>query len=339
MNGFSGPVKERNMAIDLDKLDKSVKAHGSVARIVIGEVKGSVPRDEGASMLVWLSGQSGTIGGGALEFQAVNAARQTLSTPKSWTSSHPLGPQLGQCCGGFVELVTEIFTYHNMPFVQSSLSVRQIGEGRSGQVPLSVSRLIASARNQGLVLEPQLIDGWMVEPVLSPTSDLWIWGAGHVGRALVETFQNLPDLKITWIDTSQERFPKHVSEDVDTLMSATPANLVKYASRDAEHLVLTYSHAIDLELCHALLSHKFGWAGLIGSKTKWSRFCRRLADLGHHDSQIRKITCPIGRPEFGKHPHEIAIGVATDYLARKTAAAGSRSAQDEQRFAKSERAD
>jgi xanthine dehydrogenase accessory factor len=130
-----------------------------------------------------------------------------------------------------------------------------------------------------------------------------------------------------------------VPEDVDTLMSDIPADLVKYASPDAEHLVLTYSHAIDLELCHALLAHKFSWAGLIGSKTKWLRFCRRLKELGHHDSQIRRITCPIGRPQFGKHPHQIAIGVATDYLSRKTAIAGSRSIKGEQRFAKSDGAD
>ena len=327
------------MGINLDQLENYVATHGTVARIVIGEVKGSVPRDGGTSMLVWSSGQSGTIGGGALEFQAVNAARRALRTERSWISSHPLGPQLGQCCGGYVKLVTEIFTSDNIPLVQSSLSVRRIGEGKFDQVPLSVSRAISSARNQGLLLEAQLIDNWIVEPILISSRDLWIWGAGHVGRALVDTFQNLPDLGLTWIDTSQERFPGYVPEDVDTLISAKPANLVKYANPDAEHLVLTFSHAIDLELCHALLSHKFNWAGLIGSKTKWSRFCRRLKELGHHDSQIRRITCPIGRPEFGKHPHQIAIGVATEYLSRKTATAGSRSTQDEQRFAKYDRAD
>ena len=319
MKGFSGPVTGLNMGINLEQLKNCVATYGSVARIVIGEVKGSVPRDEGTSMLVWSSGQSGTIGGGALEFHAVNAARQALSKAKSWISSHPLGPELGQCCGGFVKLVTEIYTCENIPLVQSGLIVRRIGENNLGQVPLSVSRLIASARNQGLFLEAQLIDDWMVEPVINPNHDLWIWGAGHVGRALVETFQNLPNLHITWIDTSHERFPRYVPEDVDVLMSTKPVNLVKYASPDAEHLILTYSHALDFELCHALLSVKFSWAGLIGSKTKWLRFCGRLKKLGHYDSQIRQITCPIGRPEFGKHPHQIAIGVAADFLVRNSA--------------------
>ena len=305
------------MGINLDQLENYVATYGCVARIVVGEAKGSVPRDTGTSMMVWSSGESGTIGGGALEFHAVNAARRALRTSKSWISSHPLGPQLGQCCGGFVKLVTEIYTADNLPLVQSGLSVRLIGEGNVDQVPLKVSRAISSARNQGLLVEAQLIDNWIVEPIINPCCDLWIWGAGHVGRALVETFQNLPDLKITWIDTSQKRFPLYVPENVDVLMSKIPSDLVKYAKPDAQHLVLTYSHAIDFELCNALLSHKFGWAGLIGSKTKWMRFWRRLKELGHSEPQIRRLTCPIGRPEFGKHPHQIAIGVATEFLARR----------------------
>tara|TARA_B100000989_G_scaffold297629_1_gene284040 strand:+ start:1511 stop:2494 length:984 start_codon:yes stop_codon:yes gene_type:complete len=322
------------MGINLDQLKNCVATYGCVARIVIGEAKGSVPRDIGTSMMVWARGQIGTIGGGALEFQAVNAARRALRTSKSWISPHPLGPQLGQCCGGFVKLVTEIYTVDNLPLVQSGLLVRLIGEGNVDQLPLKVSHAISSARNQGLLVEPQLIDNWMVEPVINPGRDLWIWGAGHVGRALVETFQNLPDLRITWIDTSQKRFPKYVPEDVDMLVSKIPADLVKYAESDVQHLVLTYSHAIDFELCHALLLHKFRWAGLIGSKTKWERFCRRLKELGHHDAQIKRITCPIGRPEFGKHPHQIAIGVATEYLSRERVIAKSRSTQHGQQFAK-----
>ena len=79
------------MGINLDQLKNCVATYGCVARIVIGEAKGSVPRDIGTSMMVWARGQIGTIGGGALEFQAVNAARRALRTSKSWISPHPLG--------------------------------------------------------------------------------------------------------------------------------------------------------------------------------------------------------------------------------------------------------
>ena len=87
--------------------------------------------------------------------------------------------------------------------------------------------------------------------------------------------------------------------------------VMPYAPQDALHLILTYSHQLDLALCHRLLGHGFEFAGLIGSKTKWARFRARLTALGHSPEQIARLTCPIGRPELGKHPQAIAIGVAS----------------------------
>ena len=127
----------------------------------------------------------------------------------------------------------------------------------------------------------------------------------------------LPDVAITWIDTGPERFPETMPENVTAVPAADPAILVPHAPNHAEHLVLTYSHALDLELCHALLSHDFGFAGVIGSKTKWARFRSRLAALGHTDAQIARITCPIGQKALGKHPQAIAVGVATALLEEK----------------------
>ncbi|EPX76367.1 XdhC protein (assists in molybdopterin insertion into xanthine dehydrogenase) [Salipiger mucosus DSM 16094] len=82
--------------------------------------------------------------------------------------------------------------------------------------------------------------------------------------------------------------------------------------------MLTYSHEIDFALCHALLEHGFGFAGLIGSDTKWSRFRKRLRQLGHADAQIDRICCPIGQKSLGKHPQAIAIGVAAQLLGQET---------------------
>jgi xanthine dehydrogenase accessory factor len=79
-------------------------------------------------------------------------------------------------------------------------------------------------------------------------------------------------------------------------------------------VIVTYSHALDLELCHQLLAQEFGFLGLIGSRTKWARFRKRLAALGHSPQQIRRITCPIGEPALGKHPQVIAVSVAHDFL-------------------------
>ncbi len=297
------------MGFDRETLREAVKTHGKVTRVVIAAIRGSSPREVGAAMLVWKGGQSGTIGGGTLEFQAAEAAR--VQQVPTCLSRHALGPDLGQCCGGAVTLLSEFYDADTVAQLDPEVIARPVADA---PMPLSVKRLLAQARNQGIRPEPQLIDGWMIEPVHSPHRQLWIWGAGHVGRALVDVMAPLPDLAITWVDTAPDRFPGTVPAGVAVVPAAKPAELVRHAPHDAEHLVLTYSHTLDLELCNRLLTHGFHFAGLIGSATKWARFRSRLAALGHSPAQIGRITCPIGDPALGKHPQMIAIGVAAQIL-------------------------
>ncbi len=297
------------MAFDLDALRAAVAAHGRVARVVIAAVRGSSPREVGAAMLVWDGGQSGTIGGGALEYAA---ARRALEGAVG-LSHHALGPEMGQCCGGAVSLLTEVYDAEVVTRLEDEVIARPVS---GGAMPLAVKRVLAEARGQGRRPEAQLVEGWMIEPVALPARSLWIWGAGHVGRALVDVMTPLPDMAITWVDTAPERFPEAVPEGVTVVPAANPADLVRHAPRGAEHLVLTFSHALDLELCHRLLEHDFAFAGLIGSATKWARFRSRLAALGHPPERIARITCPIGAPELGKHPQTIAVGVAAQFLRR-----------------------
>ena len=138
---------------------------------------------------------------------------------------------------------------------------------------------------------------------------------------MVHTLAALPELAITWIDTDPSRFPDHIADNTTALPAANPADAVRLAPQEAEHLILTYSHALDLELCHRLLLHGFHTAGLIGSATKWARFQSRLRALGHTPQSIAKITCPIGTPALGKHPQAIAIGVAAQLLHPRATAA------------------
>jgi len=111
-----------------------------------------------------------------------------------------------------------------------------------------------------------------------------------------------------------DRFPTDIPDTVTMLPAADPARLIPHAPQNAEHLILTYSHTLDLALCHAALTHGFAQCGLIGSKTKWARFRSRLAALEHSTQTITRITCPIGDPSLGKHPQAIAIGVAAQVL-------------------------
>ncbi len=299
------------MSFDLLSLRDAVRQHGRVVRVVVAEVLGSAPREVGAAMLVWPGGQSGTIGGGALELEASGRAVAALRGG-DWVERFALGPGLGQCCGGAVTLLAEVYDADRVAGLEGGAIVRRVTG--SEDMPLDMRNQMNRARNSGQPIQPQLEDGWMLEPVSAPARQVWIFGAGHVGRAMVAVLAPLPQLEITWIDTAADRFPSDIPARVTQLIAKNPADLVRYAPTTAEHLVFTYSHALDLEICHQLLVHGFASAGVIGSATKWARFRARLAKLGHSPTQISRIACPIGQPGLGKHPQAIAVGVAAAVL-------------------------
>ncbi|WP_414898565.1 xanthine dehydrogenase accessory protein XdhC [Rhodovulum sp. YEN HP10] len=300
------------MSLDRDALARAVRARGRVARVAVAETRGSTPREAGASMLVWAEGQQGTIGGGTLEYEATAEARRLLAGGGTLVARIALGPGLGQCCGGAVLLVTEIFTPRELAALPGDAHARRV-EGHA-EMPLAIRRALSEARS-GLGPPPVLLrEGWLLEPVAPPARPLWIWGAGHVGRALAAVLAPLPGIGITWIDTAAARFPAELPEGVLPRVAPDPATLVPEAPIGAHHLVLTHSHALDLALCHALLCHGFASAGLIGSDSKWARFRNRLEQLGHTPAEIARICCPIGQKSLGKHPQAIAIGVAAALL-------------------------
>ena len=286
------------MAFDLKRLKQLIDCHGRVARIVITDVRGSTPRTVGTEMFVWNSGQDGTIGGGALEYQVTNAAQLALVDQHTWTHTYPLGPNLGQCCGGSVGILCEVFDNTTLPTAAVDFVAR----------PLSVS--IKPIDHSNLTVK----SGEIREPLRPSGTPIWIWGAGHVGRALVHILQTLPQFDLTWVDFDQSRFPPNTGGSTTVIQASAMPMLVPHAPTDAHHFILTHSHDVDLALCHALLKHDFEYAGLIGSDTKWSRFRKRLTDAGLEMSDIERITCPIGRPEYGKHPSEIAIGILCNLL-------------------------
>jgi xanthine dehydrogenase accessory factor len=193
-------------------------------------------------------------------------------------------------------------------------------------MPLAVSRVLAVTRGQGVRPAPGLVAGWLVEPVAEAERQVWVWGAGHVGRALVSVLAPLPGIAVTWVDVSAERFPDLVPEGVTVVPASDPAVVADHAPLGAEHLVMTFSHPLDLELCHRLLVRGFRSCGLIGSATKWGRFRSRLKALGHEAAEIGRIRCPIGDPSLGKHPQAIAVGVVAELLRAPMTAVGEKRA-------------
>ncbi len=309
------------MGIDLSEIARVVADHGCVARVVVATTSGSVPREVGAAMLIWSNGQLGTIGGGSLEWEATAQARRQIldRLPKRFIRQ-ALGPNLGQCCGGSVGLLIELFDAESIAQISGDVFVRSISDSRK-PVPAAVSLRFAQKSEAGQSLTSKLVDDWMIEPVNSPRRSVWVWGAGHVGRAIISVLSTLPDLDISWVDTNQARFPSDISEEITVLPIENPALLCSNVPTHGEHFIVTYSHALDLAVCHGLLDRGFRYAGLIGSETKWTRFRRRLIALGHNESDVAQIRCPIGDKALGKQPAQIAIGVAREFLLQSRSSA------------------
>ena len=307
------------VGLDRGGLDAAVAEHGAIVRVVIAAHAGSAPRETGTAMLVWTGGQAGTIGGGALEWEAAKRARDLLASgrregarPSGQLLKLPLGPSLGQCCGGTVSLLLEYFDADAVLALPDGGVFARAIDSDTETAPLWVQKAQREAR-AGAWVTPHMKDGWFVEPLAATATPLWIHGAGHVGRAIVGTLAGLP-FAVTWVDTDPTRFPDPLPAHATRLVAARPQDAVAYAPPDAIHLVLTYSHEIDLSVCHAVLSRRFAHLGLIGSATKKARFLKRLADLGHPPERLARLTCPIGDPALGKHPQAIAVGVVAELL-------------------------
>jgi xanthine dehydrogenase accessory factor len=255
-------------------------AAGTPAVLVeVTQALGSAPREAGTRMLVGAARCEGTIGGGHLELKAIERARRLLASGESAPQSahYPLGPALGQCCGGAVTL---------------------------GFSPLDAAAVAA----------------W---PLAAPHFHLQLYGAGHVGRAIVAALAPL-NVRVDWIDDRDDEFPPDAALPAHTrkvCVDALEAE-VKEAPRGAFYLVLTHRHDLDLRIAEAILRRgDFGFFGLIGSQTKRSRFIHRFEERGIAGETIARMACPIGVPGIaGKEPEVIAASVAAQLLQAASAA-------------------
>jgi xanthine dehydrogenase accessory factor len=319
---------------------EEIARQGPVVRITVIRAEGSTPRDIGAAMLVGAAGIVDTIGGGTLEFEAMAIARVILARGadagtwrREWRDL-ALGPSLGQCCGGSVRLMFELFTQREQP----ALTTLAAGAGRRGTilrplasgVPLQITGpdeqplpapIARALRGAGRHPRAMLIPGrkgdpdWFAEPLAVPATPLVLYGAGHVGRALIRVLEGLP-FAVTWVDIDAARFPAAVPAGVVVRATSDPAEFAAEAPPDAVHIVMTYSHPLDLAICHGVLSlAEFGYLGLIGSATKRVRFLKRLRELGITEDRLARLVCPIGLPGIdGKQPAVIAVAIAAELL-------------------------
>jgi xanthine dehydrogenase accessory factor len=303
------------------RLIDAIEAEGSAALVTLARVEGSSPREAGARMVVRPSGGfHGTIGGGALEWVALEAAQTALKQGRGPASrrSLALGPELAQCCGGRVDWRIETFDRRDLDDLCAIATAEGEGPitlrahvGGDGRVE---RRLEAQRRGDDLTASLPTDDGW-IEPLGESARAVYLFGAGHVGRSLALALAPLPFV-VRWIDSRREAFPAYVPANVALIHAQEPAAELANAPDGALIVVMTHSHGLDLEIVTgALRSERFGFVGLIGSATKRARFLSQMRAAGLSNALLSKLVCPIGMPGIeGKEPAVIAASTAAQLL-------------------------
>jgi len=249
--------------------------------VTIIEERGSTPRNAGSKMVVTADRIFETIGGGHLEFKAMELAREMLSSRSQDTrlERFSLGASLGQCCGGATVL--------------------------------------------------------LFEPMGQPQAQIAVFGAGHVGRALVPLLASLP-CKVRWIDSRENEFPEQIPAGVEKVVNDEVIDEIERMPAGSYFIVMTHNHQLDLELTAAILKRNdFAYYGLIGSQTKRAKFEHRLRDRGFDPAVVARMRCPMGLAEVkGKLPVEIAVSIAGEVIATYNAAFGQESKKGQPSVAK-----
>lgn len=285
--------------------------------VTVGQVRGSSPRETGAKMLVSASNVIGTIGGGNMEFQAIEHARNLLekrSQTKVEVLTMPLIPSFDQCCGGVVELIFETVIQNQAEW---------IGELEQHWQTQTAACLTTGTKNTAKTIKPlakhpehlepvqwQAHNASLIEWVYDTRLPIYLFGGGHVAQALLNQCQHLP-VTVTCIDSRPEMTPPIHTDNIEFIRSDDWPYLLQAAPDHACFLVMTHSHQLDYDITHAILErnrHRF--FGLIGSATKKRRFTQLLKKNGISPQQLQTMTCPIGLPSItGKSPQTIAISV------------------------------
>jgi xanthine dehydrogenase accessory factor len=170
----------------------------------------------------------------------------------------------------------------------------------------------------------------LFEPMGQVQAQIAVFGAGHVGRALVPLLASLP-CRVRWIDSREDEFPEQIPHGVRKIVSEEPEEEIDDLPAGSYCIVMTHNHQLDLELTAAILKRNdFAYFGLIGSKTKRVKFEHRLRDRGFDNSVVQRMHCPMGIGEVkGKLPVEIAISIAGEIIATYNANFGQQTSSAE----------
>jgi xanthine dehydrogenase accessory factor len=295
-----------------------IERDGGAALVTVAKAEGSTPRETGARMTIARDGTiGGSIGGGPLEWAAIDAAKQLMQRGRGveWTTVS-LGPAIDQCCGGRAEILHEAFDRTDIDWITPLASYRETTIETRGERPDDgpYRRRIVAARGAENTFTRDA-SGALIEQFGEERTPVLLFGAGHVGRALVAALAPLP-FSIRWIDDRLDAFDGAELFGAEKTVSALPESELGSAPDRSVAIVMTHSHALDLALVAAALPDpRFAYVGLIGSATKRALFERRLAEFGVAADAMGRLVCPIGVPGIsGKSPPVIAAAVAAELL-------------------------
>ena len=319
----------------IDELSDLMAAGESVVVVTVAGIRGSAPREVGAKMIVTESETVGTIGGGQLEYQCARIAFEMLNDdPGVSLRTFPLGTSMGQCCGGVVDILFEPLA-NGLP-----VWLRDLRALYGQREPAVVVTGIGGVLPKGVVtadnefgddqLPETVVDEAraflhcggtacsnsevFLEPVVGSDFNIAVFGAGHVGTAVVNALSNL-DCNIRWIDSRRNMF-RRTPVNVRAIESPDPSLEVAAMPAGSCYLVMTHSHAIDFEIVDRILRRDDSiYCGLIGSVSKRRRFEKRFRAQDMLPQILQKLVCPIGVPGIsGKKPAEIAVAVAAEVM-------------------------
>ena len=319
----------------IEELSDLAAAGKPAVLVTVARIRGSAPREAGARMIVTETESIGTIGGGQLEHQCVHIAAGLLGGDEiPALRNFPLGPALGQCCGGVVDVLFEPVASGLPDWLRDLRAIygqRQpavlvtdtraggsfivTGEGvfAAGGNDASTA-IVERARVALLAGETVLEDALLYGAIVGSDFDIAVFGAGHVGAAVVQTLSAL-DCNIRWVDSRRNIF-RATPANVRAIETEAPALEVAAMPPGSCYLVMTHSHPLDFEICEKILRRgDAAYCGLIGSLTKRRRFEKRFREHGLLQTDIEGLVCPIGVEGItGKKPAEIAIAAAADLL-------------------------
>jgi xanthine dehydrogenase accessory factor len=320
----------------IDELSDLTAAGERAVLVTVAGIRGSAPREVGAKMIVTADSTIGTIGGGQLEYQCARLACEMLGDDETPSlRKFPLGSTMGQCCGGVVDILFEPFATRLPAWLRDLRALHGQREpavvvthlrGDVGKCVITARdvfgdsesaapEIIASARD-GLESgrTAHRIDDWFFEDIVGSDLNIAVFGAGHVGSAVVRALSAL-DCNVRWIDSRRNIF-RSVPANVRSIESADPALEVAAMPPQSCYLVMTHSHAIDFDICDRILRRgDFTYCGLIGSLSKRRRFEKRLTAQGMQERDLERLVCPIGVDGItGKKPAEIAVSASAEVL-------------------------